>query len=453
MNNYSHCEFDTIRIEIKSFNTLSSNTINTELEIYKGELMNIYFKLANMIETVVNNDYSGCLDKKELKDNNQLTLEENPTRNDFYKSASAYLRLFKDRHLQLIDNSAKVFSNGFSVRRYEDHLVVTEVFQEIELEIGDVITHLNAIKIKDIESKYNSYFFSDDKNRQEWGVVIKQNQHLTYIRAGIAKSYELEKFPPVHIKPNYEFKYNHSVPIFAFTDFNNENAIENLVRENKNEILASDNLIIDVRHNAGGSDLSYFPLLPLIFDKPIHLSELNNETMSVMYSKRNCELRIEMLNNYLKSTENLPKEMIDYIENEIKLYRENYGKGFIAIEEDEAFDFLIKGGSKPKNIYILTDQYCGSSGDSFVKLAKLSPKVTIVGRNTMGVLDYSNVAFLELDDHFTLMYATSRMNYLDRGLGIDNIGITPDIYVEWTPEHLVEDLDIKKVFELIKDNK
>ena len=415
--------------------------------------MNKYLQLANLIETVVKNDYSGCLDKKEVIDDHQLTLKENSTRSDFYETASAYLRLFKDRHLQLLDNSAETFSNGFTARRYENHLVVTDVFQKIELEVGDVITHLNGMKIKDIEAKYSSYFFSDDKNRQQWGSIIKQHQSLTYVRAGITKSYELEKFPPVNVESNYEFKYTRSVPTFVFTDFNNEQAIETLVREHQNEILASDQLIIDVRYNAGGSDLSYFPLLPLIFNQSIPLSKLNDETMSVLYSKRNCDLRIEMFNEYLKSMKNPPQELKDYIENELKLYRENYGKGFITNEPDKTFDFLIQGGAKPKNVYILTDQYCGSSGDSFVRLAKQSPKVTVVGRNTMGVLDYSNVAFLELDDHFTLMYPTSRMNYLDKGLGIDNIGIAPDVYVEWTPKHLAEDLDLQKVFELIKNNK
>lgn len=415
--------------------------------------MNQYFQLANIIKTVIKNDYSGCIDKKEIIDNNELILKENPTRNDFYESTSGYLRLFKDRHLQLIDNSAEGFSNGFSVRRYQNHLVVTEVFQEIELEVGDAITHLNGLKIKDIEAKYSSYFFNDNKNRQEWAAVIKLNQQVSYVRDGITKNYELENFSPKKIESNYAFKYTHSIPTFVISDFNNEEAIETLVREHQNEILASDQLIIDVRYNAGGSDLSYFPLLPLIFNQSIPLSKLNDETMSVLYSKRNCDLRIEMFNEYLKSMKNPPQELKDYIENELKLYRENYGKGFITNEPDKTFDFLIQGGAKPKNVYILTDQYCGSSGDSFVRLAKQSPKVTVVGRNTMGVLDYSNVAFLELDDHFTLMYPTSRMNYLDKGLGIDNIGIAPDVYVEWTPKHLVKDLDLQKVFELIKDNK
>lgn len=416
--------------------------------------MNKYFQFANLIETVVKNDYSGCLDKKEVIENNELILKEEPTRDDFFEAASAYLRLFKDRHLQLVDNSAEAFTNGFSVRRYKDYLIVTEVFQEIELEVGDAITHLDSVKIKDIEATYSDYFFSADKNRQQWGVVIKQQQHLTYVRAGVAKNYELEKFASVNVEPNYSFNYTHSVPTFVFTDFNNEEAIETLVRKHEHEILASDHLIIDVRNNAGGSDLAYFPLLPFILDQPTLASELHqNETMSVLYSKRNCELRIKMLKNHLEATENPPQELRDYIENELKLYRENYGKGFTINEQDTTFDFLIKGGPKPKNIYILTDQYCGSSGDSFVKLAKQSPKVTVVGRNTMGALDYSNVAYLELDDAFTLMYPTTRMNYLDRGLGIDNIGIAPDIFVEWTPEHLVEDVDLKKVFELIKDKK
>lgn len=131
------------------------------------------------------------------------------------------------------------------------------------------------------------------------------------------------------------------------SDFNNEQAIKALVQEHENKVLASEHLIIDVRHNAGMTDLAYLPLLAFILDQ--------------------------------------------------------------------------------------------------------SPKVIVIGRNTMGVLDYSNVAYLDLNEHFTLMYPTTRMNYLDSGPGIDNIGIAPDIYVKWTPEQLVKDLDLQEVFEQIAD--
>lgn len=94
------CEFVLISIIVNSFNTsLESNNINIKLKFYLEELMNKYLKLASLLETVVKNDYSGCLDKKEIIDDHQLKLKENLTRNDFYEAASAYLRLFKDRHL------------------------------------------------------------------------------------------------------------------------------------------------------------------------------------------------------------------------------------------------------------------------------------------------------------------------------------------------------------------
>lgn len=191
-------------------------------------------------------------------------------------------------------------------------------------------------------------FFNNDKNRQEWGAVVKQNQQVTYVRVGMTKNYDLEKLPPRKIEPNNAFKYNNSIPTFVFSDFNNEEAIEMLVREHQNEILESDQLIIDVCHNAGGTDLAYFPLLPFILNQPTLASELHhNETMSVLHSKRNCELRIEMLNKHLEATENPPQELRNYIENELKLYRENYGKGFIINEQDKTFDFFNSRWVKP----------------------------------------------------------------------------------------------------------
>lgn len=417
--------------------------------------MDKYLELVKTIESVVKNDYSGSLDKKAVMHKNSISLKKlgkNITRNDFYDLVSDYLRLFKDRHLQLLNNSSEIFSNGFKVRRFEDGLVVTHVFQNIELEVGDLITHLNNTNINEIELDYRNYFFSDDKSRQDWGEIIRKFQMITYIRSEVEYNYDLEKFDPMYIEPTYEFKYNNNVPTLILSDFNDENAIAHLIKDNEDKIKKADDLIIDVRNNAGGSDLSYLPLLKFIFDKPIKLSELSEETMSVLYSKRNCEIRIEMLNEILESSERPPEHIIEYIEKEINLYKENYGKGFMTIKDDGSFDFEIKGDLKPKRVYILTDQYCGSSGDSFVKLAKLSPKVTVVGRNTMGVLDYSNVAYLDLDDDFILMYPTSRMNNIDDGLGIDNIGISPDVKVKWTPEHLIKDLDVEKVLELIKDN-
>jgi len=49
----------------------------------------------------------------------------------------------------------------------------------------------------------------------------------------------------------------------------------------------------------------------------------------------------------------------------------------------EELDYTIQGQLNPKNVYVLTDVTCGSSGDTFLQNVKKSPKVTVVGRPTM----------------------------------------------------------------------
>lgn len=61
-------------------------------------------------------------------------------------------------------------------------------------------------------------------------------------------------------------------------------------------------------------------------------------------------------------------------------------------------DIPIAGDSNVEKMYIITDSGCASSGDNFVAVFSMFPKVSVVGRPTMGILDYSNVAFVQYDD-------------------------------------------------------
>ena len=74
---------------------------------------------------------------------------------------------------------------------------------------------------------------------------------------------------------------------------------------------------------------------------------------------------------------------------EIKKYQTYSGQGLLSLNQE--IDYVINGREYPKNVYILSDDTCSSSGDTFVKNAKKSPKVTVVGRATMGIIDYFNV--------------------------------------------------------------
>ena len=63
-----------------------------------------------------------------------------------------------------------------------------------------------------------------------------------------------------------------------------------------------------------------------------------------------------------------------------------------------------------------------SSGDNFVQMMKQFKKVTVVGRPTLGILDYSNCCTVDYGN-YQLMFPTSRCLSLDQGKGMTDQGV------------------------------
>lgn len=231
--------------------------------------------------------------------------------------------------------------------------------------------------------------------------------------------------------------------IITLSDFNNESAIKELIDKYHEDIISSSNLIFDVRKNAGGTDTAYLPLLSYIFPKKIMFSSLfaDGDSLSMNCTRRNCNLRTELCAKYMKL--DLDDFTYQYLNQEIEFYKKNFDRGFV-LDDENSIDYEIKGIARPESIFILSDCYCGSSGDTFVQNSKKSDKVTVIGRNTMGITDYSNVIFADLGD-YQLMYPTSKINKN----GINGIGVGVDIYIPWTPDHLKKDIDLEIVLSML----
>lgn len=67
--------------------------------------------------------------------------------------------------------------------------------------------------------------------------------------------------------------------------------------------------------------------------------------------------------------------------------------------------------------------------------------LSVVGRPLMGMAN-SCVAVIVNYRIFSFQYSMSKMNDF---YFTNEIGILPDIYIPWIPEHLKEDLDLKRV--------
>ncbi|KIO76473.1 hypothetical protein TH53_14640 [Pedobacter lusitanus] len=199
--------------------------------------------------------------------------------------------------------------------------------------------------------------------------------------------------------------------------FNQRNAksIDSLLQANSVLLKKTPNLILDLRNNGGGADFSYRGLIPYFYTNPI-----KTVGPDILSSDDNIAGWAGLL-----KMNNIPEDQKVFIREKIAAM-EQHKNEFIDLGEDK--DLVLDSVSVfPKKIVVLINKGCGSTTEQFLLAAKQSKKVTIMGQNSAGVLDYANVRDIPFSCMpYALHYATSRSRRVEMGQGIDNIGITPD---------------------------
>lgn len=197
--------------------------------------------------------------------------------------------------------------------------------------------------------------------------------------------------------------------------------IDSILKANDQLLKRTENLVIDIRDNGGGSDVSYYEIIPLLYTNPIR--SVNVEFLSTPLNNSRME-------RYLAKFVGSEAEK-DEIRNMIKKLNENPGKfvnlnGGKVVSEgklDTIFPF-------PKNVGIIINQANGSTAEEFLMAAKQSKKVKLFGVTTAGVLDISNMYVVNSPDgQFELSYSLSRSLRIP-DLTIDGKGIMPDYYID-----------------------
>jgi len=415
-------------------------------------------KIFKEIVEIMHNDYAGCKDKQGcdrpehflemIKGNDQLSNTE------FKEIVEEYLLDFNDKHIHFIMENAeseKVKNRGFKVRRYEDRLYITEVDSEERLEPGMSIVSLGGKSIRELKELHHRRLNENHPERENWAPIlmlyadgeVEDGNGKRKITFGL-----YDKKPYV---PTYSVEKRQDAVFITMTDFANPDAIVKMVEENKELLETTDKWIIDVRVNYGGSDSSFYPLLPYLMpEEGVELADPENK-MLFNCTEGSANRILPELEAALAATDDeQARWFLSVFKRE---WERNRGKGFVEFNfGDMVSDTYVKGTKHPSQIIVLTDVYCGSSGDSFVELVKKSNKVTVVGRATMGLNDYANLVSAKWERGFELMYPSSRLSRIDKGEGMTGVGITPHIHIPWSPEHFEEDVDVKKAFELLSRN-
>lgn len=412
-----------------------------------------YIDVFETIVDIIKIDYSGFESKKGWGNDSlyrslikKEESSETLTRECFKRYVDDYLLDFKDFHIKFIDKQNPCFyiNHGIKTRRYEDMLYITEAHADTDLQKGMKIKAIDNVPITELSSKWEKHLLYQPHERQVWDFFLDRFNTLTVLHEGKELYHKLEVFPP-EPDPDYSFeRISHDTVMLKFHNFENQRMMDALIENHSKDISQAKNLIIDVRYNSGGSDSVYGPLKKYIFPKGTVLEELpDDDSIYFNMTERNHISRTNQIKGMLEQGGNE-----DFLNSFLNFMDENKGSGLVE-RKSETKSRTITGSSTPEKVIVLTDRYCGSSGDAFVRMAKKSPKVTVVGRNTCGVIDYSNLALAPLEEDFMLFYPTSVLKSALEGRGIDNIGVDVDIHIPWTPDHINEDIDLKRALEMI----
>lgn len=201
--------------------------------------------------------------------------------------------------------------------------------------------------------------------------------------------------------------------------------IEKLINDNRTAIENSENLIIDIRNNGGGTDGAYTELLPFIATNPIR-----NVGIELLSTKGLIDGVTTYKNDLVAKDPEKNRYEINEMERRLTIYKNNLGK-FVNLENKVvSIDSIQIANKSPKQIIVLVNDKVASAGENFLLKAKQSKKVKVMGIPTSGVLDYANSYFFKFGcDNYRLLLPTYKSLRLPN-YPIDNIGIQPDIYLD-----------------------
>lgn len=211
--------------------------------------------------------------------------------------------------------------------------------------------------------------------------------------------------------------------VFTFPNFypDNHALIKELLATNADQLAKTRNWIIDLRGNEGGDVRCGRLLLPYL-----QTNTIKRYNARVLVTKDNVE---QWWNEYILDTYSSldSSERSPYDEYKAELLAH---EGELYSTRPDAFQMVPVDSvlPNPQRVVILMDGDCVSSGELFIMEAEQSTKVTVMGTNSGGMIDYGDVLHYPLPcASTTLQVPSTRFTWLDEGLRVDDGGLEPDI--------------------------
>ncbi len=209
------------------------------------------------------------------------------------------------------------------------------------------------------------------------------------------------------------------IPSFVYPE---KASIDKLLAENDTKLRSTENLIIDIRNGTGGSDYSYYNLIPYFYTQPIR-------RIGMKY--RATELNALAFEGYAKVIDDTAT--VSHLKQLANQIRENEGS-FLERGDGVYIDNSYSISQFPAKIAVICNKNNGSTDEAFLYDARQSFKVKIFGRPTGGMIDFSNMNFIgSPNGKYQLGYTITASERLP-DYAIDGVGIQPDVFIDETIE-------------------
>lgn len=392
-----------------------------------------YQKIFSVIDAILRTDYAGMAEAESLFAPRYYTQAIGQAWNDgkldellFLRYVNQMLACMGDRHLAfslLPGEGYEPYDVGFFARRHDDALYVTDAFADDRLCPGDRITAINGgTPAHHRRAIQKNFFYAETPEREDWNGLLKMAQTICVERLG---TIELRHFPRKAAIREPALRLEGSTAVIDPGTLDGSLRAAALLAKNESALDRAEHIIWDLRRCNGNAESDILPLLPWLCVKDTTERALLGDTeLYVNYSARNCALRAAALQGIFEAQ--------DYLrELEAKA-----GQGYI-LEIEPGRDTPIQ--ARARRVTVLTDTWCRDGGETLALAAKRAG-ARLIGRATMGTLDYCADLAMVLDERFVLRWPSAVTKAAREGHGMKGVGIAPDEYIPFTPEEAQRDL-------------
>jgi hypothetical protein len=301
---------------------------------------------------------------------------------------------------------------------------VNDEYQGFIIEADTAFWKPNEIKFRLLKNGKAKYFLRDHSLSEEayelvdgWILFFEYSKYIKELpKPNLSDAEIASKINEV--EGCFFKKITEKTSLLSLSSFehNYVERIEKLLVDNRKTIESSENLIIDVRNNLGGTYDAYDELLPYIFTNNVRglgMEFLVTQTL------------IDEIPGWYDDEEGREKA-----KRWVAMFKTKMGTFVNTDTTDVSISAIKLAEHSPRQVVILANRRTASSGEAFVFDAKQSKKVKILGTPTYGALDYGSASFFNFGcKNYKLMMPTWRSMRLP-DYPIDNIGIQPDIYLD-----------------------